>query len=394
MFIELHILQNFAPANLNRDDTGMPKDCEFGGYRRARISSQCFKRAVRYQFKTGDLLEPKFLGVRTKRVVEELRKRLVDQGRDAEEARAVARFTIGGVELEARDDDKTQYLLFLGNQEIDGLANLCSQHWEDLSAGAATAASTDSASRPRQSTSAHKSARRDAVPREVRNALLAILDGGGKAVDLALFGRMLADLPEKNVVAASQVAHAISTNRMSMELDYYTAVDDLLPGDTAGADMIGTVGFNSACFYRYSNVDLGQLVSNLQDDQELAQRGLKAFINASVNAIPSGKQNSMAAHNPPSFILVVVREAPLWNLANSFLKPVHPRGEDDLAICSIRALDDYWGKLSKVYGDGGILGKWAVSLEDNAVTNLQGNMVDSLDALMEGVTALTGEMRN
>jgi CRISPR system Cascade subunit CasC len=43
MFVEIHILQNFAPSNLNRDDPGMPKDCEFGGYRRTRISSQCFK---------------------------------------------------------------------------------------------------------------------------------------------------------------------------------------------------------------------------------------------------------------------------------------------------------------------------------------------------------------
>ena len=385
MFVELHILQNFAPANLNRDDTGMPKDCEFGGYRRARISSQCFKRAVRDHFRTGALLEKQLLAVRTKRVVAELVRRLEAQGRDAETARSVVRFTIGGVELEAGEDDKTQYLLFLGNREIDGLASLCTEHWDQLVAEATKASKATG----RQT----KGSRRDAVPKAVRDATNAILDGGGKAVDLALFGRMIADLPGGNVPAASQVAHAISTNRMSMELDYYTAVDDLQPEDTSGADMIGTVGFNSACFYRYSNVDVDQLARNLQNDDELALKSLGAFIKASVNAIPTGKQNSMAAHNPPSFLLAVVRRSQLWNLANAFLKPVYPHEGEDLAVCSIRALDSYWGKLSKMYGDSAIAGRWAVSLEESGVANLEKNLVPAVDTLVESVLALTGEMR-
>ena len=132
MFVELHILQNFAPANLNRDDTGMPKECEFGGYRRARISSQCFKRAIRDQFRRAGLLDKQVLGVRTKLVVNELVSRLEALGKDAEAARSVAKFTVGGVELETGDDDKTQYLVFIGNQEIDGLASLCAESWDQL----------------------------------------------------------------------------------------------------------------------------------------------------------------------------------------------------------------------------------------------------------------------
>ncbi len=388
MFVELHILQNFAPANLNRDDTGMPKDCQFGGHRRARISSQCFKRAVRVQFKKEQLLEPQFRAVRTKRVVEKLAKLLGAQGRDDSEARAVARAAIGGVELEAGDDDKTQYLLFLGDREICNLANLCDKYWPELSTAAGKIATILGQSK---ASDTRKKKVKAVVPKEVRNAVQKRLDGG-KAVDLALFGRMIADLSDKNVDAASQVAHAISTNRMSMELDYYTAVDDLLPEDTTGAGMIGTVGFNSSCFYRYSNVDLAQLTANLQSDEELAIVGLKAFITASINAIPTGKQNSMAAHNPPSFVLVVVREAQLWNLANAFLKPVsvYSQGSEDLAIRSIRALDTYWGKLSRMYGDGTILGKWAVSLEDDTVINLQDDMVDDVSTLTQRVLALAG----
>ena len=385
MFVELHILQNFAPANLNRDDTGMPKECEFGGYRRARISSQCFKRAIRDQFRRAGLLEKQVLGVRTKLVVNELVSRLEALGKDAEAARSVAKFTVGGVKLETGDDDKTQYLVFIGNQEIDGLASLCAESWDQL---VEEASKTPTG---RQT----KSSRRDAVPKAVRDATKAVLDGGGRAVDLALFGRMLADLPSGNVVAASQVAHAISTNRLSMELDYYTAVDDLQQEDVPGAGMIGTVGFNSACFYRYSNLDIEQLRLNLQHDDELAIKSLKAFIQASVNAIPTGKQNSMAAHNPPSFVFAVVRRSQLWNLANAFLKPVSPSpyGEEDLAACSARVLDEYWGKLSKMYGDGSIAGKWAVSIEESGATNLQGSLVPNIDSLLENVLTRVGEMQ-
>ena len=112
MFVEIHILQNFAPSNLNRDDTGMPKDCEFGGYRRARISSQCFKRAVRNDFDTVGLIEREFLARRTKRLVAELSERLEAGGKDIEEAKSVIKLVLSGAELEVGGDDKTQYLLF------------------------------------------------------------------------------------------------------------------------------------------------------------------------------------------------------------------------------------------------------------------------------------------
>jgi CRISPR system Cascade subunit CasC len=190
----------------------------------------------------------------------------------------------------------------------------------------------------------------------VAKAVDKLLDGG-KAADLALFGRMVADLPDANIDAASQVAHAISTNKVSMEFDYYTAVDDLKPEETEGAGMIGTVGFNSACFYRYANVDTEQLKTNLGGDEELAHKTLEAFLRACVAAVPTGKQNSMAAHNPPSFIFAVVRRSGLWNLANAFLKPISYSPGGDLMENSLKALDGYWGRLSSVYDDGAIVGK-------------------------------------
>src|SRR5262249_24761939 len=160
--------------------------------------------------------------------------------------------------------------------------------------------------------------------------------------------------------------------------DYFTAVDDLNPREETGAGMIGTVEFNSACFYRYSNVALPQLAQNLEGDFDLAGRALEGFIRASVEAVPSGKQNSMAAQNPPSFVMVVVREAGLWSLANAFLDPVRPDGDGDLMRKSIERLDRHWGALTKMYGSKGIaLARFTV-LEDGPLPNL-GAPLDNVD---------------
>ena len=137
---------------------------------------------------------------------------------------------------------------------------------------------------------------------------------------------MLADAPVHNVEAACQVAHAISTHRVSPDFDYYTAVDDLRPEETQGADMIGTVAFNAACYYRYTALDVEQLTDNLDGDSTLAKSAAGGFIDAFVRAVPSGKQATFAAHSPPSVVLGVARDHDCWSLANAFLKPVAQTG--------------------------------------------------------------------
>src|SRR3972149_3097871 len=132
MNIELHILQNFAPSNLNRDDTNSPKECEFGGYRRARISSQCIKRSIREYFKSSSLLPPENLASRTQRLVDDLAQRLVKQGKPEEQARQVIRKVIQGINLRLDDKDKTQYLIFIGEKEMEQMAELIIQQWDSL----------------------------------------------------------------------------------------------------------------------------------------------------------------------------------------------------------------------------------------------------------------------
>ena len=171
---------------------------------------------------------------------------------------------------------------------------------------------------------------------------------------MALFGRMLADLPQANQDAACQVAHAISTSALEREFDFFTAVDDLKPDDTSGADMLGTVEFGSSCFYRYVALDLDKLTKNLDNDNELTQKGLVAFLKAIIKAKPSGKQNSFAAHNDPEYVAVTVRtEADPRNLANAFEKPIRPSREQSLTEVSVKQLEAKWERLATAYGQNG-----------------------------------------
>lgn len=349
MIIELHVLQNIAPANLNRDDTGSPKDAIFGGYRRARVSSQAWKRAVRTTFDQDTLLPKDQLAVRTKRLVDEIERQLVAAGRPTGTAEQVAIALLQGVQIRADQDGEqepwlTQYLLYLGAGEIDALAKVANDHWDALSAAVVRAEGGQRA---------RKKDARAFIPDEVQRATMTILDGG-KAADLALFGRMLADLPSRNIDGASQVAHAISTHAVEFEFDFYTALDDLNPAEETGAGMMGTVEFNSATFYRYTNVDLNQLIKNLPGDRELALATLRAYAQAFLTAMPSGKQNSFAAQNPASVAVAVVRQHGRWSLANAFVEPV-PLRRGDLLGESVTRLGDYWSRLTELYGGDGIV---------------------------------------
>ncbi len=338
MIVELHMLQNFAPSCLNRDDTNSPKECEFGGYRRARISSQCIKRSIREYFKNNLLISPSNMASRTRLLVSELSKRLIEKGKPEEEATKVSTEAIKAMGLKLKDSNKTEYLVFIGEQEINGLLDVMLAHWNDL-------------------LSSNDEKKLKSVGKEFLEKL-----NGGKAVDLALFGRMLADLPDNNRDAACQVAHAISTHKVGREFDYYTAVDDLQKEGETGAGMVGDIEFNSACYYRYANINVEELKKNLAGDATLTCKAVEAFIKASIAAIPSGKQTSFSAQNPPDFVMAVVRNSGTWSLANAFSTPIKEGG--DLVALSIEALVGYWNKLNKYYPDNGIIVKPAISLKD------------------------------
>lgn len=371
MFVELHIIQNFAPSNLNRDDTGQPKDCLFGGARRARISSQCLKRAMRSapSFAASTAVAS---GVRTKRLLDAVSARLPQESVAA--ALPVATLIVEKLytKFDGKDTGKTAVLVYLSEREIGEIA---------AEAARIVAAESD------------EKARSTAVDAFVRK-MVQSLRSRTSAPDIALFGRMLAESPELNIDAACQVAHAISTHRISMEMDFYTAVDDLRREDTAGADMMGFTGFDSACYYRYARLDWEQLLANLGGDAELALRTVRGFVEAAIDAVPTGKQNSSAAYNPPAAVLAVVRHKGMaWSLANAFEKPVRA-GEDGYVRPSARELARYFERISAVYGAETVAATAVLSGEEELeLGTLQAAVAptrkDFVTAIMDGARTAT-----
>ncbi len=340
MFLEIHLLQNFALSNLNRDDTGAPKSCTFGGTRRARISSQCLKRAIRTHFREEGLVPPEFLSRRTKWLQRALFRRLEDAGLTPETAGQAAARALELLELKLKNG-KTEYLLLLGEREMDKLAQLCREHAGEL----LDAGGGGSGKRGK------KEGEGTLAP-----LLLSAIDGG-EAVDIALFGRMIATHAEKSVDAAVQMAHAFSTHPIANEFDFFSAVEDLKEeddGDGAGAGMLGTTLYNSSCYYRYANLDLNQLERNLPGDRTHMETAVRAFLAGSIHAVPTGKRTNSAPQNLPAFILIVVREKGLWSLANAFVQPVFGGVKNDLIQQSAGQLLLHWNQLTGLYGTEGI----------------------------------------
>lgn len=155
-------------------------------------------------------------------------------------------------------------------------------------------------------------------------------------LDMALFGRMVTSNAFRDVEAAMQVAHAISTNKLNMESDYFTAMDDLISGDTvedSGAGMIDDTDYNSSCYYIYASLDTDILHENLKytpDSEELIRNAVPALVRTMALTNPSGKQNSFAGNVLPSAILVECKSEKVpVSLVNAFVKPVRPAPEND-----------------------------------------------------------------
>lgn len=386
--IELHILQNFPPSNLNRDDTGQPKDADFGGYRRARISSQCLKRATRYAGEHEPTSMPPLfqrltevpLAKRTHLIVEErLLPQLRVAGKPEEEARQVAiEFAKAySGKMDQKKPQETAVLLYLAESEVENIVRrLLALDWTKLLEDINTAEAKRRKKSGENKDSNEDKKKGDSPLKSLVDDLIKSTSQRTGAPDIALFGRMLADKPATNVDAACQVAHAISTHSIAgrTPIDYFTAVDDLKAKDDPGAGYLDVAYFNSACFYRYARIDFEQLKANLmvnddRDLQDLARRSVRAFLQASERAIPGGKKNAFAQECRPSFMLAVLRtsDSPGWSLVNAFQRPVDAVTEGDLVVASARRLQKLFNHLIEFYGDESII-TLAVALPDGLVT--------------------------
>lgn len=365
MKIEVHLLQNFAPSCLNRDDTNTPKTCDFGGVTRARISSQCFKKAVRDHFEQLGIEK----GTRSKRIKEAIAEVLGLEDPVAREIHAAlktnqhpespasqllsAALTLFVEAYYSKMDKQrvheTDVLLYWSAPELSMAAECFREEQDALVVKAPELITFMEAKAAKGKKGAAKTESEDESKRPAHapdNKIKKRLQSAGLTPDIALFGRMLAANPDTNIDAACQVAHALSTHAVNLEMDFFTAVDDKNPEGTTGAGMLGVTGYDSACFYRYALVDFGQLQKNLGGSREKAEESVEGFLKAFVEAIPTGKQNSMAAHSLPSLALFVVRERGVpCSLVNAFARPIY----SDLVDGSVFELTSYWRRINKMY---------------------------------------------
>ena len=330
LYVDFHVIQTVPPSCVNRDDTARPKTAMYGGVTRARVSSQSWKHAIRENFK--EIFTDEQLGIRTKYAAQVIADILIERGIDSATAikKASEAISNAGVKVNSKDNT-TGALFFISAIQSQKLAELLLNNEKDK--------------------------------KKYKEALQA-----SPSVDMALFGRMVADDVELNVDASCQVAHSISTHAVEPEYDYFTAVDDYSQMDNAGAGHLGTLEFNSATLYRYATVNVMDLFGAIGND---VSEALKGFAKAFICSMPTGKQNSYANRTLPDLIYVTVREDQPVNLSGAFEKPVG--GHDGFVEKSEEALfkhagkiyDDYCGspKHSFVVGHDEILGASKTNIE-------------------------------
>ncbi|WP_199443835.1 type I-E CRISPR-associated protein Cas7/Cse4/CasC [Umezawaea beigongshangensis] len=301
-YLDVHVLQTVPPSNLNRDDAGSPKQAIYGGARRSRVSSQAWKRATRTAF--ADRVPKADLATRTKQISGLLSTRLAAlPGVTVEDATRISNALLKplGIKPSKKNAEQTSYLLFFGRPQLDDITRTVQDRIGEL-------AGLDD----------------EALDKAAAEVDVKAILGTGHPVDVALFGRMVADIPNLNVDAACQVAHAISTHPVEIEFDYYTAVDDENTRENTGAGMIGTIEFNSATLYRYATLGLTQLETNLGGTDAVPD-AVELFVDSFVRSMPSGHGNSFAHRTLPSLVLVVAREDQPVNLVSAFEEPVNSR---------------------------------------------------------------------
>jgi len=322
---------------------------------RARISSQCLKRTVRRSDIFQSALEG-HLGTRTRQLPELVRVAFTKDSALSPLADLAAKKTsgFGTKEGTERAPDKSgKYLtaqtMFLSKADIQAVIEVLRSE--------ATGKSIEDFKKVRT-----KDLQANAISKGFRSI----------AVDVALFGRMVTDESIRDVEASCQVAHALSTHRVEEEFDYFTAVDDLQGKDESereedsGADMIGDVEYNSACYYKYFSVDLSALVDNLvgrgirkdvpgEDERkahDLARKAILAMLEAAVMVTPTGKQNTFASHTLPAAVLVEIRpvRTPI-SYANAFVKPVYySESQEGLVQATLERFGTHVDKLSRAFG--------------------------------------------
>jgi len=333
-FLEIHVLQNFPASCLNRDQGNVQKKCFFGDSQRDRVSSQCWKNAMRGYWQEKNTFN-NGLGIRTKFLVDSLAKKV--SGQVNEESSVVSKVcdAIASCVFSSRKDNT---LVFYSVSEYNVLLKIIVDNFDNI-----------------KKELVDKSEKKNKTDDKVSEVILDLVKDFKNAptVDMSLFGRMVAGHNDQNIEAASQMSHIFSTNISNNESDFWTAVDALKeefnPGDNGSAHL-GDQSFASPCFYRYINVSLQDLDTSLKDRANLKEI-IPGFIEAFINSLPTGKQNSFAAHTLPSYVRIINHNGSALNLCNAFIRPVRSNnGQFDIVNESIKSLEGHKAEIDIMYG--------------------------------------------
>jgi CRISPR system Cascade subunit CasC len=343
--IELHILQSFPVTCLNRDDLGAPKSARFGGVERARVSSQCWKRAVR---EFAHEAKPELFGAsRSKILGPAIDKAAKEFGADDQLAAAVKEIVLEAMNKDEKRADMVKTLFFFSPESLKNVVRpLVTEGDKKLSGEIVEALLSGDDKKI-------KKAKKE-TEKISKDLLKAFGEKVSDAADIALFGRMVADDASQTVEGAALFSHALSTHAVRSELDFFSAVDDEKKNaDDAGAGQIGQIEYSSACYYRYIGVNLDLLAKSNLFDQTQMKSVLENFIRAAILANPSARKNSMFGQGLPSYVLAVKRSGQPLSLANAFEKPIEAKRGSGFIEPSIAALKKEWADLKVAFGIGG-----------------------------------------
>ncbi|MCP9946019.1 type I-E CRISPR-associated protein Cas7/Cse4/CasC [Streptomyces somaliensis] len=371
-FIDIHVLQSVPFANLNRDDTNSVKTVQYGNTLRTRVSSQSWKRAVRAAFEehTGQT------ALRTRRIGERVTKLLDTRDgwpRELAERAGGHVAAATSIKFELAKDPKdpkqivpnkvlTNAMVYVPESAVTELADLAVEHRQVLESAKDIKKSTDKSVLPKERVEAILRSRNDVIN---------------------LFGRMLAEVDDAGVDGAVQVAHAITTHMTDVELDYFSAVDDVTDAwaDATGSGHMGHAEFSAGTFYRYATLDLRDLTRNLAGTSSEVRELAHAFLHAFIVSLPQAKKNSTAPHTIPDLVHLAVRSDRPLSYAAAFERPVTAAPEGGHAAPSRDALAAYARAANTMLGTRNILTSGWASLETKNLDGL-GTRHDAFDDLL------------
>lgn len=392
-FINFHILISHSPSNLNRDDMGMQKTAIFGGVKRARISSQSLKRAIRKseyykQYFSESSIRTKQLGQFVEKIKEELKDKyneqiiqlaiewLSGQNENSQESKALIAWVKSEIEFicekiksmniteeEISKEKKKKDNSEKSDEELKALIYK-NKIEKELNLGVKKNIDKNSITKEEILKEKKKKGNNKKTDKELKaliykNKIEKKLNLGEQlkqaistATDIALSGRMITSGTMTSVDGALAVAHAITTHNVDSEIDWFTAVDDLKQeegSEDKGSAHLDTTEFSSGVFYRYASLNLSQLQENLGDknNRSEALKIASHVLHLLTTVTPSAKQQAFAAHNLADFALVTFSDQPL-SLANAFEIPV--KNKSGLLKPSIDALLEYQKQVIETYG--------------------------------------------